>query len=189
MAAGPVGSVWAHGTWTDTCWTANTWADAVVVIVTPSKQLPTRLAFTVIATSLGFEDTASVLAFEAIATELGFLALDGELMSTPLRFARTETGPITVLCSYVDGTVENLSTASSATLKLVKSDGTVAVNGVALTSLTSAGTGIWTRLTAQVASAGDYLAQVTVTRADSSIGIFPDAQTGIPVTILALVGD
>lgn len=28
MAAGPIGSVWKSGSWTDTCWTANTWADA-----------------------------------------------------------------------------------------------------------------------------------------------------------------
>lgn len=28
MAAGPVGSVWATGSWTDTCWEEFTWADA-----------------------------------------------------------------------------------------------------------------------------------------------------------------
>lgn len=26
MAAGPVGTVWATGSWTDTCWTENVWA-------------------------------------------------------------------------------------------------------------------------------------------------------------------
>lgn len=30
MAAGPIGSVWKTGTWTDTCWTEHTWAGAVV---------------------------------------------------------------------------------------------------------------------------------------------------------------
>jgi hypothetical protein len=30
MPAGPVGSVWASGTWTDTCWEENTWADVGV---------------------------------------------------------------------------------------------------------------------------------------------------------------
>lgn len=29
MPAGPVGSVWAAGSWSDTCWEAGTWADAV----------------------------------------------------------------------------------------------------------------------------------------------------------------
>jgi hypothetical protein len=28
MPAGPIGSVWASGTWSDTAWEANTWADA-----------------------------------------------------------------------------------------------------------------------------------------------------------------
>lgn len=26
MAAGPIGSVWASGSWTDVCWEENTWA-------------------------------------------------------------------------------------------------------------------------------------------------------------------
>lgn len=29
MPAGPVGSVWADGTWTETGWEAGVWADAV----------------------------------------------------------------------------------------------------------------------------------------------------------------
>lgn len=27
MASGPIGSVWAAGTWADTAWEASTWAD------------------------------------------------------------------------------------------------------------------------------------------------------------------
>lgn len=29
MPAGPVGSVWASGSWSETAWEADTWADAV----------------------------------------------------------------------------------------------------------------------------------------------------------------
>jgi hypothetical protein len=29
MPAAPVGSVWATGSWSDTAWEANAWADAV----------------------------------------------------------------------------------------------------------------------------------------------------------------
>ncbi len=29
MPAGAVGSVWAAGSWSNTCWEANTWANAV----------------------------------------------------------------------------------------------------------------------------------------------------------------
>ena len=32
MAAGAVGSVWAAGSWSETCWAANSWADAVATI-------------------------------------------------------------------------------------------------------------------------------------------------------------
>lgn len=32
MAAGAVGSVWAAGSWSETCWEANSWADAVATI-------------------------------------------------------------------------------------------------------------------------------------------------------------
>lgn len=33
MAAGPIGSCWASGSWSNTAWEANTWADAVVPVV------------------------------------------------------------------------------------------------------------------------------------------------------------
>ena len=33
MAAGPVGSVWATGSWEDTAWEADSWADAVLYII------------------------------------------------------------------------------------------------------------------------------------------------------------
>ena len=29
MPAGPIGSVWTSGSWSDTCWEVDTWADAV----------------------------------------------------------------------------------------------------------------------------------------------------------------
>lgn len=32
MAAGPIGSVWAAGSWSDTCWEEFTWADAVALL-------------------------------------------------------------------------------------------------------------------------------------------------------------
>lgn len=32
MAAGPIGAVWASGSWTDTCWEEFTWAEEGAVI-------------------------------------------------------------------------------------------------------------------------------------------------------------
>jgi hypothetical protein len=32
MPAGPIGAVWAAGSWTDTCWEVGTWADEGAVI-------------------------------------------------------------------------------------------------------------------------------------------------------------
>jgi hypothetical protein len=34
MAAGAVGSVWAAGSWSETCWEANSWADATITLLT-----------------------------------------------------------------------------------------------------------------------------------------------------------
>ena len=34
MPAGPIGSVWAAGTWPDTTWEVNTWADALAIPAT-----------------------------------------------------------------------------------------------------------------------------------------------------------
>ena len=31
MPAGPIGSCWATGSWSDTAWEANTWADTLVL--------------------------------------------------------------------------------------------------------------------------------------------------------------
>lgn len=182
MPAGAIGSVWASGSWTNTSWEANTWANAVVPpSSTPSKKLPTRLSFDLVPSQLSTDYSNGLLSF-----------LDdvGATMSTPLRFARTETGPITLLCDFVDGTTEDLSTASAVTLKVVNANtGTVVVSNVALTSKTSVGTAIWTRTALQTATAGDYVGQVTVTRADATLGIFPDAQQGVPITVLPLIGE
>jgi hypothetical protein len=41
MPAGPIGSVWAAGTWTDVCWEADTWADAAAVVA-PTEQFGPR---------------------------------------------------------------------------------------------------------------------------------------------------
>lgn len=31
MPAGPIGSCWASGSWTDTCWEVDTWADVAAL--------------------------------------------------------------------------------------------------------------------------------------------------------------
>ncbi len=140
----------------------------VVVVIPPS---PTRLTI------------------DVTNTLLGFVGEDGTAMSTPLLFAVGETGPLTVTCMGIDGTVEDLSTAASVTLRVTNRNGTVVVNGVTLTSPTALGTAVWTRTAPQVATAGDYLAQVTVVRGDAgaTVGRYPDGQVGVPITILPVV--
>jgi hypothetical protein len=44
MPAGPIGSVWAAGTWADTAWEVNTWADAVVSALAFVPDMNTRIA-------------------------------------------------------------------------------------------------------------------------------------------------
>jgi hypothetical protein len=149
---------------------------------------PTRLRITISNTDLAISGAIETqLAIEASGNRLTFIGDDGFVMSTPAIFTVGETGPLTLTCTGVDGTPEDLSTASAVTLRVLNVNGTVAVNAVALTSPTSLGTAIWTRLSAQVAAAGDYLTQVKVVRADATVGYFPDAKGGEPLTILAAV--
>lgn len=63
MAAGPVGSVWAAGTWTDVCWTADTWATALALLSFYRNDL-TMAVMDVIAARRGTEledDSSTVL--------------------------------------------------------------------------------------------------------------------------------
>lgn len=43
MAAGPIGSVWAAGSWADDCWEADTWADLASGTLPFTGDLNTRL--------------------------------------------------------------------------------------------------------------------------------------------------
>ena len=43
MPAGPIGSVWAAGTWADTCWTEFTWADVAAVVGNTNPDMNTRI--------------------------------------------------------------------------------------------------------------------------------------------------
>lgn len=162
----------------------------VVSIDPPSPHLLATVDF--VANVLAVETVVqTLLGYEPVSTTFTWIAEDGTEMATPLIFSRTETGPVTLKLTGADGTPEDLSTAASATLTVATLSGTKIVNAVALTSLTSAGTGVWTRQSSETATAGDYWAQVKVVRADSSIGQYPNSQPqpGFPVTILRLVGD
>jgi hypothetical protein len=44
VPAGPIGSVWAAGSWSDTAWEAFTWADASVATLAFVLDLNTRIA-------------------------------------------------------------------------------------------------------------------------------------------------
>jgi hypothetical protein len=44
MPAGPIGSVWAAGTWTDVCWEADTWADVASISPATGSNLVTVAA-------------------------------------------------------------------------------------------------------------------------------------------------
>lgn len=159
---------------------------AAIVVIDPP--IPHRLSHDIIPTLLDLSaNVETQLTFPVDATTLGFLSDDGYAMATPFLMTAGETGPVTLTCTGADGTAEDLSTASAVTLRVVCVDGTVVVNAIALSSPTSLGTAVWTRLTAQVATAGDYRGQVKVTRADASIGYYPDAQTGMPITMLPAV--
>jgi hypothetical protein len=43
MPAGPIGTCWASGSWSDTSWEANTWSGAVVSALAFVLDLNTRL--------------------------------------------------------------------------------------------------------------------------------------------------
>lgn len=174
-------------------WWRRRWGQAPVITV-PQPPDPHRLS------TVGFQanllsvvdDVTTLLTYtESLATQLTWISDQGTEMATPLTFSRTETGPITLKCTGADGTPEDLSTASSVTLTVAGTNGTKIVNAVSLTSLTDTGTGVWTRTSPQTATAGDYVAQVTVIRSNTTTGVYPNATTlpGMPMTILPLVGD
>lgn len=159
------------------------------VVVGDKPPSPTRLAFDLTATVLAFDLDTTLLAFDLQPTRLAFLGDDGFTMSVPLIFTQNETGAITLSCTGADGTAENLATASAVTFTMQNTaTGVVKVNAVALTGGTADGDATWTRLAAQVDTAGDYVGQVKVVRADATIGYFPDGQTGSSITILKAVG-
>ena len=183
---GQIGSCWAQPSWRDDVWGDGTWADGITFGIAPPS--PTRLAHNLGATALALTGNVETrLHFPVVATTLAFLGDDGYAMSTPLIFTQNETGPITLTCTGADGTAEDLSTATSVTLRVVNTNGTVVVDSVALMSPTSAGTAIWTRQASQVGTAGDYRSQVKVVRSDTTVGYYPDAQYGMPLTILPAV--
>ena len=168
------------------------WVQPTVSVKPPS---PTRLRYTLVAHELALSgDVDTRLAFEPQGTTLGFLGDDGFPMSTPLVFTAGETGPMTLTMSGADGTHPDLTSASSVTFTLQNiQTGTVKVDAVALTSLTSDGTGVWTRTSTQVDTAGDYLGQAKVVNADATVTFYPDAQgngqfSGSAITLLKALG-
>lgn len=120
-----------------------------------------------------------------IPTTLTFYRDDGTTDMNPLIFKVGETGPLAMTLAGVNGTVEDLTGAGSVVLNVVSTNGTVLVSARALT-IVSATTGSvsWTRTAPDVATAGDYLAEVTVVRSDATTGKFPDQANGAPITIL-----
>lgn len=164
-----IGSCWISESWNDAAWKAGTWAGAITAIEKPPS--PTVL----------IHDNVNLL--------LVPIGDDGYQMSTPLVFTRTETGTLTFKCVGADGSVEDLLAASSVTFSMVNVGGGVKVNAVALSQLSSAGTGVWTRTTTQVDTAGDYMGAVRVVRSDGTVGVYPDSQRGLRITILPLITD
>lgn len=185
MAA--IGSVWRSTTWSTVPWAANTWKGASAPIVSEIPPSPTRLANDLVTTELATDFAPTLLAHDPVNTGLAAFDAEGFEMATPLTFTQGETGAITFRLTGADGTPENLTTASSVTLRITDYAGNPIVNAVALTSLTSDGTGVWTRTGPQVATPGDYRMQITVVRADGTTGRYPDGQFGSPLTILPAV--
>lgn len=183
-----IGTVWRTGTWDTDAWAANTWENAAAPVVVEYPPSPTRASHNLVNTESGTVDFGPTMAsYEPINTRLGALDADGVEMATPLTFTQNETGPITLFCEGADGTRENLATASSVTLRVVRQGGTAVVDNVALTSPTADGTAVWTRTALQVATPGDYRWQIKVVRADATVGYYPDGQVGNPLTILPAV--
>lgn len=164
-----IGTCWADESWNDAAWAFGTWAGAITAIEKPPS--PT------------------VLIHDKVDLLLVAIGDDGYHMSAPLIFTRTETGSQTFKCVGADGSVEDLLAATSVTFSMVNLNGTVKVNAVALSQLSSSGTGVWTKTSAQVDTAGDYIGAVRVLRSDGTIGVYPDAQRGMRITILPLITD
>lgn len=163
----------------------------VIPVLIPS---PHRLAYELEENLLDFEGIVpTLLAFDPVETFLTFETADGAVMSTPLVFTATETGPITLRLTGADGSVPDLTTAQTVTFSLQNQAGTLVVSAVALTSLTAAGTGVWTRTTLQVATSGDYIGQAKVVDSGGNIAFYPDAKgqggfSGSAITMLRPVG-
>lgn len=155
MPAGAVGPCWVSGSWPDTAWEAGSWGSALTPAVVP----PSPLSLVMVTGN----------------TSLIFVTSAGAIVPSPDSFTVGTTGAYRMLLVGSDGTREDVTLASSVTLRVVSTQGNVVVNAVALDLVTPAqGVVSWNRLSAQVANAGDYLAQVTVVRSDGSVGFFPD---------------
>lgn len=182
-----IGSCWAQPSWLDDVWGLGTWANGVTFVVQPP--IPHRLSSSLGTTQLDTHLDPTQLSFSPVLTALAFLGDDGFDMSTPLIFTQNETGPITLSFTGADGSAEDLSTAQSVTFTMQNvATNAVPANAVSLTSPSSSGTAVWTRLLAQVATAGDYLGQGKVVRSDGTVGYYPDGQRGMAITILKAVG-
>lgn len=188
-----IGSVWASGTWNTDAWAADTWENAVAPVAVIKATSPTRLLI------LGFQNyaldiltaTGTRLDVSNAGTVLTWFADDGDEMSQPLTFTATEIGALALALTGADGTRQNLTGAASVTLTVASvNGGTPVVNAVALTVSDAAqGEVTWTRLAAQVATAGDYRMQVRAVLSNGDIVFFPDAnpELGYPMTLLKVV--
>jgi len=81
MAAGPIGSVWATGSWSDTAWEENTWADAVAAVISDGDEVMVLIAPNGIACSVLIGSGTSVRVVNQSAIQIHVLITGG----TPIR--------------------------------------------------------------------------------------------------------
>jgi hypothetical protein len=187
----PIGTVWDLNTWADDAWGLDTWADASAPLNGVAADSPTFLQNSYEGYVLTLDpdgDSPTTLLLDpdgSIGTTLTFYRDDGTTEMNPLLFKVGETGALAMTLAGVNGTVEDLTGNQSVVLNVVSTNGTVLVAARALTVVSAAdGQVSWTRTAPDVATAGDYLAEVTVVRSDSTTGKFPDQANGAPMTIL-----
>ena len=81
MAAGPIGSVWATGSWSDTAWEENTWADAVAAVINDGDEVMVLLAPNGIPCSVYFDTGTAVRVVIQSTIQIHVLTTGG----TPLK--------------------------------------------------------------------------------------------------------
>ena len=81
MAAGPIGSVWATGSWSDTAWEENTRADAVAAVISDGDEVMVLIAPNGIACSVLIDSGTAVRVVNQSAIQIHVLITGG----TPIR--------------------------------------------------------------------------------------------------------